>query len=730
MMQVMPRPSKKARNSINGDPDWKPQTAPVVLEEDLVNILKEGVDRDGVKKGVLDVAYEAGLGIKLDELADDGGGWTLACSKAGAISSMTYDITWTLKCRSANCLGCPAKTRLVFRSATRQLVLESATGWLHTHEGESMSKQGIPPNVKALVDKITQEQPTLKFAGVCNLLFEQHSIPTALKERIKNYFYKGAEKRRAEHLEHLGVSSYGSVASWAEANMLFDRLQRHVPSVNHEYLDVAGVVGVLVRPEIQHCAVIMSTPKLLLDMWAHSQLGYNEGTIHLDHTFKLLHEDIPFLVISGSDIGQHVHLGAMGPVTHRDTEMTTFCIEEMKKATDRLLEMIAHDSDECWPAAWPEALRDALKARYFKLVLHYVEAMSQTDDDGALIDCVAPTYEVVRSMSDADQTLPNSVKQAFKHDDVVEGMCWVHVWRGTKANHKLLLTNTEERQKELYTDLAFIHHTTVPELVRAMLLKFDDKWRLKYGEIAMAEYVKKTWSTKLWQRAYSKAGDPTDNNTLESLNRVLKTDENFNTRNSIGHALPHALTVVYRRSRDTKPIMLAPPTKKKDWAKAQKLVDSKLFELAYKMNDKLVIPSEKLMRTLPGKTVAEMRQNIRVWISEYIHMMKNPGGYAKVHGPSSWEFDTLVDYAFSFWTIERIPTSHTSWAALAKEGIMYSCTCPEFTHYHKCKHVIGHAIFKSEKTVPALFSNLQIGDRKTQAGARLSHRGHCLMIDE
>jgi hypothetical protein len=80
MMQVMPRPSKKARNSINGDPDWKPQTAPVVLEEDLVNILKEGVDRDGVKKGVLDVAYEAGLGIKLDELADDGGGWTLACS--------------------------------------------------------------------------------------------------------------------------------------------------------------------------------------------------------------------------------------------------------------------------------------------------------------------------------------------------------------------------------------------------------------------------------------------------------------------------------------------------------------------------------------------------------------------------------------------------------------------------------------------------------------------------
>jgi hypothetical protein len=190
------------------------------------------------------------------------------------------------------------------------------------------------------------------------------------------------------------------------------------------------------------------------------------------------------------------------------------------------------------------------------------------------------------------------------------------------------------------------------------------------------------------------------------------------------------LTVVYRRSRDTKPIMLAPPTKKKDWAKAQKLVDSKLFELAYKMNDKLVIPSEKLMRTLPGKTVAEMRQNIRVWISEYIHMMKNPGGYAKVHGPSSWEFDTLVDYAFSFWTIERIPTSHTSWAALAKEGIMYSCTCPEFTHYHKCKHVIGHAIFKSEKTVPALFSNLQIGDRKTQAGARLSHRGHCLRIDE
>ena len=55
-------------------------------------------------------------------------------------------------------------------------------------------------------------------------------------------------------------------------------------------------------------------------------------------------------------------------------------------------------------------------------------------------------------------------------------------------------------------------------------------------------------------------------------------------------------------------------------------------------------PSEKLLPTLPGKTIAELRQNMREWAREYVAMMKNPGGYTKVHGQNAWDFDTMMDY--------------------------------------------------------------------------------------
>ena len=61
--------------------------------------------------------------------------------------------------------------------------------------------------------------------------------------------------------------------------------------------------------------------------------------------------------------------------------------------------------------------------------------------------------------------------------------------------------------------------------------------------------------------------------------------------------------------------------------KAQKLNDTSFFKMGYKMDNKIVIPSSKLLDACPGKSVAERRQNMSVWVKEYVSLMKNPGGY-------------------------------------------------------------------------------------------------------
>ena len=147
------------------------------------------------------------------------------------------------------------------------------------------------------------------------------------------------------------------------------------------------------------------------------------------------------------------------------------------------------------------------------------------------------------------------------------------------------------------------------------------------------------------------------------------------------------------------------------------------------MNEAIVIPSEKLVAELPGTTVPERRHNISQWVKEFICMMKNPATYYKVAGAGSWDFDDFIDYSFSFWVLKKIPASHPMAAQLAAACIIYSCTCPQFMHYHFCKHAIGYGLYTTEQTAPAQFSRQVIGKRKAPAGANLTKRGHCLALE-
>ena len=62
-------------------------------------------------------------------------------------------------------------------------------------------------------------------------------------------------------------------------------------------------------------------------------------------------------------------------------------------------------------------------------------------------------------------------------------------------------------------------------------------------------------------------------------------------------------------------------------------------------------------------------------------------------------------------------------------GICYTCSCPRFGHYFECKHVICCALVKKETKVPIRFSTVTVGKRKAPAGASLSKRSRCLVVD-
>lgn len=722
---------KKARHSLNGDPMWRMVEAPAVIGDALTMKLCGLANVVGEDLSPMKAAKDAGFGTFIDSLAMDGGGWSLACKASGEVSALTGDVTWVYRCKSACSLGCPAKMKIIVRKIATTCTVLHATGWAHDHTGPIATITGLPPPVKQVIETFMEKNATAKFTALWNHLVDGDHVTAseAMKGRVSTYFYKGSKARKADHVAKLGVSSYGCVAAWVEQHRLVDMIMNHTPTPNKTWLDVAGVIGALVRPQEAMCAVFVSTPKLLLDAFALGTSGYGNGQLHLDHTYKLLHEQIPWLVTSTPDIAQHVHLIGLGPTTHMDADMTGFCLKAQKEAIEMMVAIInkhswSHTVVEPPVDQWPVGFVNAIETNYKPALDHWLQIVG-TGSDGS-----APSYmyKPGRAMADDATALKNAAR-AVINDCIEMNMCWVHVWRAVKGKHNLLNRNTEARQKELYTDLAFIQALAMPELVAPALAKFDSKWRTSYGETAMANYIQNQWSGKCWQRAYHAFGEPSDNNTLESLNRVLKTDSNFSSLKSIGMALPHALTVVHRISRDMRALIFAPPVPKKQWVKAQDLMKMDYFKLGFKMGNDLVIPSERLVRTLPGSTTAEQRQNISVWVREFIAMSKNPGAYAKIHGPHAWDFNVMMDYAFSFWVIKKIPTSHPMVFELAREGVGYTCTCPQYMHYHVCKHSLGAAMFLDKKTPPVQCSRVPVGKRSAPAGATLQARGHCLAID-
>ena len=109
-------------------------------------------------------------------------------------------------------------------------------------------------------------------------------------------------------------------------------------------------------------------------------------------------------------------------------------------------------------------------------------------------------------------------------------------------------------------------------------------------------------------------------------------------------------------------------------------------------------------------------------------MCKNPTGYKKLKD-GTWDCDLLNDMMFSFWLIKEIDAGHPQKEALKEVGIAYECNCPQFNHYHVCKHSLCVGLWQSKVEVPLRFSTETVAKRKAPAGASLSKRSRCMVID-
>ena len=74
---------------------------------------------------------------------------------------------------------------------------------------------------------------------------------------------------------------------------------------------------------------------------------------------------------------------------------------------------------------------------------------------------------------------------------------------------------------------------------------------------------------------------------------------------------------------------------------------------------------------------------------------------------------------------------HPRCTDLAKVGIIYSCNCPQYNHYHVCKHALGLACAQQDSgvVVPTEFSVQTVGKRSASPGAKSSKRANCLALD-
>ena len=543
-------------------------------------------------------------------------------------------------------------------------------------------------------------------------LYEAHHVDHKWHQAIEWYHYNNRNRSDA-HV--LGVSTYATLVTLVEGKASLDALLSDPATAS---IDAFGVIGYKVDPDRGRALAIALSIKSAMVTWQQGKMGYSKGMIASDVTFKIFKErGLDMMTFMSQDMAQIGKLFAMGPTTHQDTEAFTEAGDILAPFVNKLVNAIATGA---LPGEWTEEVKTAIYAAY-TVAVQSVPAAERDLAPAALMS------DEANAINDGLASSKLGVGVEVKKTD------WPHVTRAVlkwvRSRDSGMINSSDARITELLTDLAFIHEIFEPRLRVHALRMFTEKWDGKYAEHALYNYLNGQHLGRFFSRCDGPAGEATDDCALECFHRILKSEGGFDTVEGMGTVVTRMNQVGRRISRDITPCVEAPPVLAKTWKKAQELLGKGWANLAFRMNASFVVPSEKLIGELPAScdTIEKQRAHIKIWVKEYIALRKNPDSYYKLTD-GSWDLDILNDYMFSFWSLSEI-IDHPKIEALRENGICFTCTCPQFNHYHSCKHSVALALHLNKIKVPVRFSTQVVGKRKAPAGASLSRRGHCLVID-
>ena len=547
-------------------------------------------------------------------------------------------------------------------------------------------------------------------SAIKNEVYKTISYDPAVDKQITDYVYNEKKKKPAYEL---GISSYGTLVQMTERYNI-----NKVLACADAGVDTAFVMGSYINHDERRALVLFGTVRTGMMAFEQMAAGYGEGQISADITFKIFKEaGLDMMTFNVQDVACHGKTVAFGPTTHQDAPQFKAGGTIIHSFVTLLMQGVASRS---LPNAWSTAVKNLIYERYAVKIDDYCERLHP----GQL-----PTYDPADVCADDDMAIPNGLR-ASPLGIMRNKTDWPHLSRAIYDNRHKLKNQSQDRIDLLMEHMGFLHESYDIDLLEHQKRLTLAKWR-GWNEDAIASYLESTKFNRRFSRCHSVPGVATDTCSLEAFHgKTLKAMGGFESLEGLGTGMEHSITVMSRVSRDMGPLALVPPPKQKVWQAAQKLVARGWQNLGLKLGASFMFPSEHLLELIPKEktTAAQRVAFIKTWANEYAAMRRNPKGYYKLTD-GSWDIDVLNDMMFSFHVLTKVPDDHIQQKTLAEAGILYTCDCPNFAHYHVCKHCLAFALFKKETAVPLRFSTDTVGKRKAPAGASLSKRTRCLVID-
>ena len=553
-----------------------------------------------------------------------------------------------------------------------------------------------------------KKNPRIKLRALRHVLYSQHEVNAEEWGKKIADFFNNWKSRSDAHA--LGVSSFGTLVT-----MLTGRLSVDVAFASAEAsVDTpVALPGWHVDKDSGRVLVLSGTIKMGMMAWEQGVAGYGTGQLGGDITFKINKEEgIDLMTFGTQDVTCKGKLVCFGPTTHHDAA-------QFHLAGDMIYEwitlLVVGVRTRSLPSTWSSVFCNLIYNTYASRIDH--------------LPLMALTYQP-SLIADDDLAIPKGLKESkLKSESNLTD--WPHLYRAISDMLPKKMNNpSEERVTAVMMDVTFIHECYDRDLKVHQMRMTYEKW-VGLNEKPLADYLRDSKFNRCFSHCDRPLGVATNTCALEAAHgKTLKSAGAFDSIEGLGTVMERTCEVLIMISRDMTPLSLAPLVPQKIWVKAQKLVARGWQNLGFKMGNLLVFPSEDLLNKIPSTedTVSKIRAYIKVWCNEYIAMRRNPKTFKKLTD-KSWDLDVLNDMMFSFWVIEPIASDHLQAIALKEKGILYTCNCPEYNHYHRCKHTIAVGLWKKEICVPIRFSTETVGKRKASAGASLHKRSKCLVID-